>query len=86
MRQHGPSFIGDVQDISVPFKTLLIFEGCIRLFTILFMIVFILNEMDNYVFDSVSCFCIEEIKGIVGSGKMAIHTICNEPLGIIDMC
>ena len=67
------------------FQALIILERRIGLLTVLFMIVFILYEVDNDVFDTVRCFCIKEIKGIVWGRKMAVHTICNKTLGIVDM-
>ena len=85
MCQHGTSLIRNIKDISVAFQALIILERRIGLLTVLFMIVFILYEVDNDVFDTVRCFCIKEIKGIVWGRKMAVHTICNKTLGIVDM-
>lgn len=82
--QHSPPFIRDVKDISVAFLALIVFKGGVSLLAIFFMIILIQNkEVHEHIFDAVCSFGIEEVKGVMGGGKMAIHTVCHESLGVI---
>jgi hypothetical protein len=53
MGHHGSPFIRNIEDISVAFQALIVLKRGICLFTIFFVIIFILDEMDNDVFDPV---------------------------------
>ena len=86
MGQHGTPLIWDIEDISVALQALIVLERGISLLTIFLVVIFILGEMNNNVFYPMGCLCIEKIKGVVGGGEMAVHTIRNEPLSVIDMC
>ena len=63
--KHGPPFVWDIKDISVAFLALLIFKGGVSLLAIFFVIIFLLEKIDNNVPDTVGGLCIKEIKGIV---------------------
>lgn len=82
--QHSPPFIRDVEDISVTFLALIVFKGSVSLLAIFFVIVLIQNkEVHKHIFDAVCSFGIKKVKGVMGSGEMAIHTVCHESLGVI---
>jgi len=82
--QHGPPFVRDVEDISMAFLALIVFERRISLLAILFMIVFIQNkDVYEQIFDAVPCFGVKEIKGVMGGREMTVHTVCHKSLGII---
>jgi hypothetical protein len=84
--QHGPPFVRDIKNISVAFLALIVFEGGIGLLAVLFVIIFIQNE-DVYkqIFDAVPRFGVKEVKCVMGGGKMTVHTVGYESLGVIGM-
>ena len=84
--QHCSPFIWYMEDIPVAFQTLVVFKRGIGLFTILFVIILILNKMYDYIFDPVGRLCIKEIKCVVGGRQMAVHTIRDKALGIVNVC
>ena len=84
MGQHGPPFVRDIEDISMAFLALIVFERPIGLLAILFMIVFIQNKhVYEQIFDAVPSFGVKEVKGIMGGREMTVHTVCHKSLGII---
>jgi hypothetical protein len=83
MGQHSTPLIRDIQYISVALLALLVFEGGISRLAILVVIIFFLHKMDDNIFDAVGGLGIEEIKGIVRGGKMAVHAVRHETLGVI---
>jgi hypothetical protein len=86
MGQHGPSFVWNMEDISMAFLALVILKGGIGLLTIFFVVIFIQNkDMHEQIFDAVRRFGVEEVNGVVGGGEMTIHTVCHKPLGVIDV-
>ena len=67
------------------FLALVVFKrgvGCSRLFV---MIIFILKEMDDNVFDAVKGLGRKEIKRVVGRRQMAVHAVGHKTLGVIDV-
>jgi hypothetical protein len=83
--QHGATFIGYIEDISMTFLALLILEGGIGLLAILLVVVFLLDKVGDDILYAVECLGIKEIKGVVGGREVAVHTVCHKALGIIDM-
>ena len=83
--QHGPSLVWDMKDISMAFLALLVLEEGIGLLTISFVIVFLLEEMYNDILDAVRSFGIEEVKGVVGSREMTVHTVRHKSLGVVHV-
>lgn len=64
--QHGPSFVRDMEDISMAFLALIVFKRGIRLLTIFLMIVFIQQkDMGKEILDAVPCLGIKEVKGVM---------------------
>ena len=85
MRQHRTALIRDVNDISMAFQALIIFNGCISHLPVLVMVIIRPQKMYEYVFYAVDCFSVKKVHRIVRRGQMAIHTICHKPLRIIDV-
>jgi hypothetical protein len=83
--QHGPSLVWDIKDISMALLALLVLEEGISLLAISFVIVFLLEEMYNHVLDAMRSFGIEELKGVVGSREMTVHTVRHKSLGVIHV-
>ena len=69
------------------FQALLIFKRSIGLLSIFFVIIFAfgLGKMNDHIFKTMQGLGIKKIKGILGGGKMAIHTVGDKPLRIIDV-
>jgi hypothetical protein len=63
--QHGPPIVRDIQKIAMALLALLILEGSIGLFTVFFMIVGLLGEMNEYVLHAMHGLGIEKVEGIV---------------------
>ena len=85
MGQHGPTFIRDIQEVAVTFLALLVLKGGISGFSGTLMIVGVPGKMNNDVFDPMDGLGVEKVDGIVGSGKMTIHTVGHKALGIVHM-
>jgi CheY-like chemotaxis protein len=49
------------------------------------MIVGVLAKMNDNVFDAVHGLGVEKVKGVVGGGKMTIHTVSHKALSIVHM-
>jgi hypothetical protein len=84
--QHGPPLIGKVEDISMAFSALVVFKGGIGLLTVLLVIIFVLHEVHDNIFDTVCCFGIKKIESVVRGGKVAVHAVRDKTLGIVYMC
>jgi hypothetical protein len=87
MGEHGASFVGNIEQITMAFFALVVGERCIGHISIFLMIVGFgtLGKMDHDIFDTVKCFGIEKGEGLMGSRQMAIHAIRDEPLAVIDV-
>jgi hypothetical protein len=83
--QHGPSFLGKIEDVPMAFLALLILKGGIGLKTVLLVVILLHEEMNDNVFDAVGGLRVKEIEGIMGCGKVAVHAVCHEALGIVHM-
>jgi hypothetical protein len=83
--QHRPAFVWNIQDIPVTFLALFVLKRSIGSCAIFFMIIFVLNKMDDDIFDPMHGLGIEKIDGVMRGGKMTIHAIGHKPLGIIYM-
>ena len=83
--QHGPAFIRDIQEVSVTFLALLILKGGISNLSVSLMIVGVLGKMNDNVFNAMHGLGVEKVEGIVGGGKMTIHTVGHKALGIVHM-
>jgi len=83
--QHGTSFIRNVEKAAVTFLALFVFERCIGIFSGLPMIVIILGEMENNVFEAMKSLCIKEVDRTLGGRKVTVHAIRHESLGVIGM-
>ncbi len=59
--KHGPPFVRNIEDISMAFLALFVFEGCIGCIPGFLVVVFVLNKMEYDVFDAVHGFGIKEI-------------------------
>lgn len=83
--QHGAPFIRNIHDVAVAFPALFVFKTRIGLLTLAGMVVkgHVLGEMGEDVLDPVCCFGIKEIEGIMRGGKVTVHAIRHEPLGIV---
>ncbi len=64
---------------------LLVFERGISRPSVFFMIVRVLGKMDDDVFHAMHGLGVEKVEGIVGGGKMTIHTVSHKALGIVHM-
>jgi len=84
--QHGAPFIRDIKNISMAFLALLILESGICLLSVFFMIVFILDKMNDHIFDAMNGLGKEKIIHILRGGQMTIHAIRNKALSVIGMC
>ena len=85
MRQHGPPFVGNIQNIAMTFAALVIIERGVRFFAVFLVVVFILQKMGDDIFEAVHGFGIEKIHCIMRGGKVAVHAVGHESLGIVDM-
>jgi hypothetical protein len=85
MSQHGPAFVGDVQDVPVAFLALLVFDGSVGYLAVFFPVVAFLREMYDNVFYPVEGLGVEEIDRISGSGEMTVHAVGHEALLVIHM-
>jgi hypothetical protein len=83
--QHGTTFVGNIQKVAVALLALFVLEGSIGLPAVLVVVVFVLNKMNEDVFDAVKSFCIEEVKGVMRGRKVAVHAVGYKPLGIVHM-
>jgi hypothetical protein len=84
--KHGPAFVWNIKDVSVAFLALLILKGGVGLFAIFFVIIFILDKMNDNVPDTVGGLFIKEINGIIWGRQVAVHAVCHKTLGIVYMC
>lgn len=85
VRQHGPAFVGNMQNIPMAFLTLVVFERGVGRVSRLFPVIFVPEEMDKNILDPVSGFGIEEIERAVGGRQMAVHAVGNKPLGVVGV-
>ena len=83
--QHGTSFIRDVEEITMAFLTLLVLERGISIFPSLYVIIFVLEEVDNDVFHTVKGLGVKKVDGTLGGGKVTIHAIRHKALGVVGM-
>ena len=83
--QHGPPIVWHIQNIAVAFLALLVFERRIGRRSVFGMIVFPQNEMGGDILDAVKCLGEEEIGHILGRGKMAVHTVRDKSLPVVDV-
>jgi hypothetical protein len=83
--QHSASFIGDVEDITMAFKTLRILEGFIGLLAVFSVIVLVLHKVYDHILYPMEGFGIKKLKGIVGGRQMTIHAVGHKPLFIVGM-
>lgn len=85
MGQHRPTFVRNIEKVAVAFLTLFVFKGCIRLIAILLMIVSLLGEMNDNVFNAMESLGVEEVKRIVGGRQVTVHAVGYKTLGVVDM-
>jgi hypothetical protein len=83
--QHGAAFIRDIQEVAMTFLALLVLKGGISRLSVSLMIVLVLGKMNDNVFHAMHGLGVEEVEGIVGGGKMTIHTVGHKALGIVHM-
>ena len=69
VRQHGSSFVGHVENVTMTFLTLIVLKRKIGLLALQLMVVpsHIFCEMNKDIFYSMSGFCIKKFKGVMGS-------------------
>jgi hypothetical protein len=85
MGQHGAAFVRDIKKVAVTFLALLVLKGGISRLSVFIMIVGVLGKMNNNVFHAMHGLGVEEVEGIMGGGKMTIHTVGHKALGIVHM-
>ena len=83
--QHSPPFIGKVENVAMTFFALFVLETGIGLLPGLFMVVFSPRKVDDDILDAMGRLGVKKIESIMGSGKMAVHAVRDETLGVIDM-
>ncbi len=83
--EHGPTFIRDIQEITMAFLALFILERGIGSQPVFIVVVFVLCEMNNDIFNAMGGLGVEKIEGVLWGWQMAIHTIRNKALRIIYM-
>ena len=64
--EHGPPFVRDIQEIAMAFLALLIFERGVSREPGFLVIVFVLGEMNDDVFDAVRGLGVEKVERIMG--------------------
>lgn len=62
-----------------------VFKRRIGFHSVFRAIIFILGKMDNDVLDAMNRFSVEKVDHILGRGKMAVHTIGNKSMGVIEV-
>jgi hypothetical protein len=85
MCQHGPPFLGNVQQIPVALLALLVLERGIGLLAVFFMIVSVLRKMNGDVFEAMPGLRVEEIECVVRGWQVTIHAVGHKTLGIVHM-
>jgi len=83
--KHSATFVWNVEEIAVTFLTLVILERGIGLLPLFFVVILALKKMDEDVLGTMKSFGIEKVKGVVGSGQMAIHAVGHKALFVVHM-
>ena len=85
--QHGPPLVRDMQNISMAFPALLIFERRIGFLALKRMVILahVPGKMDDDIFDPMDRFGKKEIERVMGGGQMAVHAVGHKSLGIIHV-
>ena len=83
--QHGAPFIGEIDDVAVAFQALVVFDGSVGLFPILFMIVRGLGEVSHDILDAMQGLGVEKIEGVLRRRQMAVHAVRHETLAVIGV-
>jgi len=87
MRQHGASFIRNIENISMAFQALVIRKRSVCLFSLFFVVICFrpLGKMAPDILYAMSCLCIEKAESILRGRQVAVHAIRHKSLGIVDM-
>jgi hypothetical protein len=83
--QHGPALVWNVEKVAVALLALFVSKGSVCLLAVLVVIVLVLNEMNEDVFGAVKGLGIEEVKRVVGGGKVTIHAVSYKPLCVVHV-
>jgi hypothetical protein len=83
--KHCASLVGYVKNVPVAFLALLILKRGISSLSVLFVIVFILEKVNQDILGAMECLGVEKIEGVVWGRKMTVHTVGYESLRIVYM-
>jgi hypothetical protein len=85
VRKHGTTFVWNIEEVTMAFLALVIFERGIGPLPLFFVVILALKKVDKNVFSAMPGFGIEEIKGVMRSRQMAIHAVGHKSLFIVNM-
>jgi hypothetical protein len=83
--QHGTAFIRDVEKIAMAFLALVVGKRGVRFLPLFVVIILFLEEVDENIFGTMKSLGIEELKGIMRGGKMAVHAVGHKALLVVHM-
>ena len=83
--QHGTAFIWDIEKIAMTFLALVVGEGGVSFLPLLIVIILLLKEVDENVLGAMKGLGVEELYGILGSRKMAVHAVSHKALLVVHM-
>jgi hypothetical protein len=67
------------------FLALVIGEGGVRFLPLFVVIILFLEEMDENIFGAVKGLGVEELKGVMRGGQMAVHAVGHETLRVVHV-
>jgi hypothetical protein len=85
MGQHRSTFVRNIEKVAVAFLTLFVLKRRIGFIAILLMIVSVLGEMNDNVFNAMERLGVEEVQRIVRGRQVTVRAVGYKTLGVVDV-